>query len=152
MDQATYTLYVDSPTTYSDYVLQLPVAPIVSITSIHSDTGQKYDSDSLVDSSTYSFNAQYGQVILDPNTATKIFESGFRSNKVVCVIGYTSITAPQDLDHAVCVWIAQLHRNKSTQGKEHISQGGSTVRVSPKRMPDEVKEFLYQLRVPGLLL
>ena len=130
----------------------MPIAPISSITSIHSDYSRKYGSDTLIDSSTYTFNKQFGKVFLDPNTATKTFDSGYRANKVVAVIGYTSLTAPQDLDHAICVWVSQLHRNKTTQGKENISQGGSTVRVSPKRMPDEVKEILYPLRVPGLIL
>ena len=152
LDSTTYTLYVDGPTNYDRYTLQLPIAPIVSITSIHSDINRQYLASSLVDGSTYTFNSELGRVYLDPNTATNIFDDGYRSNKIILVAGYTSGTAPTDLVHAICVWASQLHRNKATQGKESISQSNSTVRISPKKMPEEVREYINYLRFPGVVL
>jgi len=152
LDSTTYTLYVDGPTHYDRYTLQLPIAPIVSITSIHSDANRQYLSSSLIDSSTYTFNTELARVYLDPNTATQVFDDGYRSNKIVFVAGYTSVTAPSDLVHAICVWASQLHRNKATQGKESITQSNSTVRVSPKTMPPEIKQYINYLRFPGVIL
>tara|TARA_Y100000593_G_C4316156_1_gene340965 strand:+ start:213 stop:830 length:618 start_codon:yes stop_codon:yes gene_type:complete len=152
LDQATYSIYIDSPTSYDFYTLQLTISPIVSITSIHSDTNRQYLASSLIDSSTYTFNSQLGRVYLDPNIATQTFDTGYRANKVVIVAGYNSVTAPDDLEHAICVWVSQLHRNKASQGKEQITQAQSSIRVSPKSMPFEIKEFLNPLRVPGLTL
>ena len=152
LDQQTYTVYVDSPTRYDLYTLQLSIAPIVSITSIHADSGRQYSSSSLIDSSTYSFSSSLGRVFLNPNTATQVFDDGYRANKVILVSGYTSGTAPDDLIHAICVWASQLHRNKATQGKDSISQSNSTVKISAKSMPYEIKEYLNVLRLPGLAL
>ena len=152
LDVATYTLYIDSPTMYDAYTLQLSIAPIVTIVSIHSDSNRKYESDSLIGASTYSFNSQLGRVYLDPNNAVKTFSTSYRSNKVVITAGYTSITAPDDLEHAICVWASQLHRNKANQGKDQISQANSTVKISPKTMPEEIKEYLNPMRLPGLML
>jgi len=152
LDQATYTVYVDGPTTYDFFTLQLPVAPIVSITSIHTDSNRQYTSGTLIDSSHYTFNAQHGRIYLDPNTTNRNFVTGYRANKVVCTVGYTSLTAPDDLEHAVCIWVSQLHRNKANQGKESITQTNATVRISPKTMPAEVKEYLSYLKNVGVFL
>ena len=152
LDVATYTLFVDSPTTYDAYTLQVPIAPIVTITSIHTSINRKYTSDELIDGSFYTFSSTAGRIFLDPNITTKTFFSGYRANKVVLTAGYTSVTLPDDVEHGICVWIAQLHRQKTTQGKESISQANSTVRVSPKTIPMEVKELINPVRCPELVL
>ena len=152
LDVSTYTVFVDSPTMYDPYTLQLPIAPIVSITSVHADINRRYESDSLIDASVYSFNAQQGRIVIDPNEATIQFKSGYRTNKVVLTAGYTDVSLPDDLEHAICVWCSQLHRNKANQGKEQISQANSTVRISVKTLPDEVKELLNPIRNPRVVL
>ena len=110
------------------------------------------DSPAMYDAYTLQFNSQLGRVYLDPNNAVKTFSTSYRSNKVVITAGYTSITAPDDLEHAICVWASQLHRNKANQGKDQISQANSTVKISPKTMPEEIKEYLNPMRLPGLML
>ena len=152
LDQATYTLYVDSPTDYDFFTLQLPIALIVSITSIHSDTNRQYTSSTLIDSTHYTYNAQLGRIYLDPNNNNRTFFSSYRANKIVAVIGYTSLTAPDDLEHAICVWASQLHRNKANQGKDSITQTNATVKISPKNMPQEVKEYLSGLKNVSVFL
>lgn len=151
LTEATYTMYVDGPTSYDEYTLQLPLAPISSITSIHADIDRQYGSSTLIDATKYTFNSTLGRVYLDPNTATVLFRNGYRANKVVAVCGWNAVTAPDDLEHAIAVWASQLHRNKSNQGKEQITQSNGTVRISPKTMPYEIKEYLGKMKCPSLV-
>lgn len=143
---STHTFYLDRPTNENAQVLQLPMRPVQSVSSIHSDIDRQYTADTLIDSGTYTLDQYLGQVILDPITATDIFERGYRAIKVVCEAGYSNSNLPADLEHGICVWASQLHRNKATQGKDSITQRAATVSISPKNMPPEVKEILAPFR------
>ena len=143
---ATYTFYLNGPTFGNHAVLQLPIRPTNSITSIHSDVNRQYTADTQLSSDDYDLDGLLGQAILDPVNATDGFDRGFRAIKVIANCGYT--TLPSDLEHAICVWASQLQRNKASQGKESITQRASTVRISPKSMPLEVKEMLAAFRGP----
>ena len=151
LDASTYTLYLDGPMNTDAYVLPLPVRPLVSITSIHTDPNRSYGSSTEIDSSTWVLDKQNSRVILKPETATLVFDYGFRAIKVVCSAGYNTSNPPQDLIMAICIWASQLQRNKNNQGKDSISQRQSTIKLSPKNMPYEVKEFLFPLRNQSVL-
>jgi len=142
----TYTFYLDGPTYENPQVLQLPMRPVQSITSIHVDIDRQYGNDTLMDPGDYSLDQYEGKVILDPVEATDVFERGYRSIKVVCEAGFANSFLPSDLEHGICVWASQLHRNKATQGKDSITQRAATISISPKNMPDEVKEILAPFR------
>lgn len=152
LDVATYTFFVDSPTLYDGYTLQLPIAPIVSVTSVHASISRQYDANSLIAPSNYTFSSISGRIYLDPNITTKTFVNIYRGNKVVLTAGYSSVTFPDDAEHAICVWVSQLHRNKSNQGKDQVQIAGNTVKITPKHMPFEVKELLNPIRCPELAL
>lgn len=141
---ATYTFYLNGPTFGNVAVLQLPQRPVNSITSIHSDVNRQYTADTQLSASDFDLDSLLGQAILDPVNAADSFDRAFRAIKVVCNCGYT--TLPADLEHAICVWASQLHRNKATQGKESITQRAATVNLSPKHMPAEVRELLAPFR------
>ena len=143
LESSTYTFYVDSPISSDFYTLQLPIQPVTSITSVHSDSTREYGTSTLIDSSTYSLDQKYGQIILKPKSITRYF-----ANKVICVAGYTSGTLPNDLEHAICVFASFIHRSKSNNGKESITTRNGSVKLTPKKMPVEVKEFLYPYRAP----
>ena len=127
------------------FVLQSPLKPIISITSIHSDVDREYGSDSLIDSSKYEIDKQNGRVILD-DTSPDTFDVGFRAIKVVGSFGFNTSSPPSDLVHAICVYCSHLQRAKSSQGNVSITQRNSTVSLSPRTMPDEVKEILRGYR------
>jgi hypothetical protein len=145
LDQSTYTIFADRPMYNLPYVLQSPLKPIVSITSIHSDVDREYGSDSLIDSSKYEIDKQNGRVILD-DTSPDTFDVGFRAIKIVGTFGYNTSSPPDDLVHAICVYCSHLQRAKSSQGNNSITQRNSTVSLSPRTMPDEVKEILRGYR------
>ena len=145
LDSSTYTLYVDRPLYTQNTVLQLPIKPLVSITSIHSDLNRNYDSDTLVDASKYTLDLENSRVILDDDS-TDYFYSGFRVNKIIGVFGFNTSSPPPDLIHAICVWCSHLQRAKSNQGNESVTQRNSTISLSPRTMPNEVKEILRGYR------
>ena len=149
LDDLTYTIYLDGPSYLDRSVLQLPIKPIVSITSVHSDPNREYGSQHAISGTEYDLDKQNARLILKPKEATQGFDSGARAIKVVCVAGYA--TAPADLEHAICVFVAHLHRAKSAQGKESNAQRGATVNYSPRTMPPEVKEILYSYRGSGIV-
>lgn len=152
MLSATYEFFLDGPTYEDPQVLQIPMRPVQAITSIHSDIDRQYGSDTLIDSSEYTLDQYEGRVIMDPIVATDIFERGYRAIKVVCEAGFANSTLPADLEHGICVWASQLHRNKATQGKDSITQRAATISISAKNMPPEIKEILAPFRESRQLL
>ena len=107
-------------------------------------------SDTQLSADDFELDSLLGQAILDPVNASDGFDRAFRAIKVVANCGYT--TLPADLEHAICVWASQLHRNKATQGKDSITQRAATVSISPKQMPREVKQFLAPFRAPQQIM
>ena len=152
LESSTYILYVDSPMETDSLTLQLPVTPVTAIASIYSDSGREYSEATLIDSSNYELNKSLGRVSLLPPNIPRAFSTGTKSNKVTCTAGFTAGTLPGDLEHAICVYASQLHRNKQTQGKNTINTRAGSVQLSAKNMPVEVKEFLYPYRAPGTIL
>ena len=138
---ATYHFFLDGPTYGNPQVLQLPMRPIQSITSIHIDIDRQYGSETLMDAGDYELDQYEGRVILKPVEATDVFEAGFANNDL-----------PSDLEHGICVWASQLHRNKATQGKDSITQRAATISISAKNMPPEVKEILAPFRESNQIL
>jgi len=152
MEANTTTQYYDGPTFSNGLLLDLRVKPVISVTSVHSDPYQEYGSDTLIPASTYEVDLLKGHIRLLPKNVTEVFERGYRAIKVVFVAGYSSSNIPPDIQHAICVYASQLHRNKTTQGKETVSQRGGSVNISPKTMPQEVKQLLNPYRMSGVIL
>ena len=146
----TYTLYLDGPEYNDSAILQLPVLPLVSVTSVHSDPDRVYGSSTEVTAAEYVTDLANSRLILKTNVSTEGFSTAFRAIKVVCVAGYTA--APADLEHAICVFCSQLHRAKISQGKARASQRGSSADFSTRSMPLEVREILYPLRSSSVIL
>lgn len=141
---STYTLYIDSYWIDDISVLQLPIKPVVTITSVHSDPDRVYGSSTEITASEYDIDKQQGLLIIKTNTSTVGFSRSYRSNKVVGTFGFTLFH--KDVIHAVCVYASQLHRAKSSQGKKSIAIKGTTTSYSPNTIPPEVKEILYPYR------
>ena len=150
LDSSTYTVYLDGPMYTDSSVLQLPFKPVTAITSVHSDPNREYLSQHAIESSEYDLDVYNARLILKPKDATQGFDRGYRAIKVVLTGGYAS--AVGDLQHAICVFVAHLHRAKAAQGKESNSQRGASVNYSPRVIPDEVKEIIYHLRGASVVM
>ena len=144
LDQSTYTLYADRPMYKLSNVLQL-LKPVITITSIHSDASREYPSSSLIDLTKTTNDLENGRVILDDDS-TDSFDVGYRAIKIIGSFGFSTSDPPADLAHAVCVYCSHLQRAKNNQGNESVSQRNSTVSLSPRTMPIEVKEILRGYR------
>ena len=149
LSDQTYTLYIDNSLPDLPYVLSLPIRPVVSVTSWHSDVDRLYGSDTLVPSDDYDLDKENGRIIIK-STSGEAIEQGYRANKVVVVAGFEN--PPDDLEHGICVYAAHLQRAKSTQGKENTTQRNITVSLSPRTMPQEVKDLINPYRVFGRIL
>ncbi len=152
LDAQTYTFHLDGPSSGDALTLWAPIRPIVSIASIHTDINRQYTSDTLIDASQYTFDGHLGRIYLDPISATKIFNTGFRNIKLIVNAGYTSSTASPELKQAICIYASQLQRNKAIQGRTSISGRGGSVSPAPFTFPPEVKQILQPLRNYGAIL
>ena len=148
LDQNTYTLYLDGPKYTQSTVIQLPIKPLVSVTSVHSDVNLKYGSATLIPSASYEIDKQNSRIYLIPEDMTLAFDRGYRALKVICSAGYNTSTPPDDLVQAILVWCSALQRQKASQGKDSITQRGSTVKLSPRHMPTEVRELIKPFMCP----
>ena len=146
----SYTLYLDGPMFTDPNVLQIPIRPIQAITSIHSDPNLVYGASTEITSDEYVLDKQNSRIILLPEKASIGFDTGYRYIKVVLNAGYSQTT--DGLQHAICVYASQLHRNKTAQGKESLGQRGSSTKFSPKDMPYEVKQILNTYRSTSMVM
>lgn len=144
LEDQTYTLYIDNSLPDLPYVLPLPIRPVVSVTSWHSDVDRLYGSDTLVPSDDYDLDKENGRIIIK-STSGEAIEQGYRANKVVIVAGFEN--PPDDLEHAICVYGAHLQRAKSSQGKKSTTQRNVTIALSDRTMPQEVKDLVNPYRV-----
>ena len=151
LDQSTYTLYLDGPTYFDRNVLQLPIKPVVSITSIFSDIERRYEAGSALTLSNIDIDLVNGRLIIKPYSSTA-FDRGYRAIKITFVAGYATGAPPADLVHAICVLCSQLHRAKQTQGKENISIQGTSIKLSERTIPNEVQEILNKFKCPLLVM
>ncbi len=145
LDQSTYTLHLDGPMFTLPTVLQIPIKPVVSVTSLHSDPDLEYSADTLIGSDQYLIDKENSRIILKTDS-TASFDRGFRNIKIVLSAGYDPTSPPEDLTHAICVYASHLQRAKSSQGNQSITQRNSTVTLSARTMPQEVKEILRGFR------
>lgn len=152
LDQATYTLYLDGPMWDNHEVIMLPVRPLVSVASLHSDVDRAYGSSTLVDASEYELDLANARIIQKPNTATTAYDRGYRALKIVCDAGFSTGSSPAELVHAICLQTALVFRNRSNIGRETISQQGSSVKVLSIDIHAEVRRLLYPLRAPYAVL
>ena len=144
LDVNTYTLYIDSYWIDDISVLQLPLKPVVTITSVHADPDRVYGADTEVNSDEYEIDKQQGLLIIKTNTSTVGFTKAYRGNKVVGTFGFTLYH--KDIVHAICVYASQLHRAKTSQGKQSQTVRAASTTYLPNTMPSEVKEILYPYR------
>lgn len=147
---STYTIYIDSYWYNDISVLQLPIRPVVSITSVHADPDRAYTADTEVKSNEYDIDKQQGLLIIKPDTSTVGFTNSYRGNRVIGTFGFTLFH--KDLVHAVCVYASQLHRAKSSQGKKSQSVRNATTTYMPNQIPDEVKQLLYPYRSSQVII
>lgn len=154
MESASYTVYTDrgaSPVLrLSTFAIMLPVAPVTGVTSVHDDADRDYGAGDLVDSGDYDLDGDTGLISLRPTRSHGGWSTSFAAIKVVCTAGFSTI--PDDIKHAAIVQALAWYRGIQRVGTENVSQGGISVRFSPRTLLDDVRATLdrYVLHQNGM--
>lgn len=140
MEDSTYTLYLPGPSRSEPRKLELPVRPVVSITSAYSDPQEDYTSDTQVAAGDMVLDSNLGEIWLTPD-ASSSWSVGGRANKIVVIAGYAS--TPPDLVAICAVLVRHLWNLRNTQGRDNIQQqpDGQTL------IPKPVQQMLGPYRV-----
>lgn len=146
LDSSTYTVYLDGPMKFDGQVLQLPIRPLVSVTTVHSDPDLVYGSSTLISDSDYHLDKENSRIIINP-TAPASYDTGFRNIKVVFVAGFDNTDPPNDLVHAICLLAAGQQRSKQGQGYTNLNARNTTIGFVPRTaFPKEIKQLLAGYR------
>ena len=125
VENTTYTEYFD--VSIGGQIYSLKAYPVTSITTVHNDVDWDYDSDTLVDSTSYQKSAETG--ILYVKTSALI--EGFSALKVVYIGGMATCTEElfddyADLSAAIERQVAFLYKTRTKIGASSVnsSTGG----------------------------
>ena len=138
---ASYTEYFDGE---GKSQVAVKNRPITEITSLHDDPDRNYESDTLIDSTLYTYYPNEGIIkLVDEEGIVNnpgIFCNSQRNVKVVYKAGYTTI--PYDIEQAVNKWVAKLYGQRGKDGVASERLGAYAVSYKEQDMPEDVKRML----------
>ena len=150
MESTSYTQRIDGP---GGRDLTFPVWPLTAISSIYDDPTLDYsDAAYLVASADYAIiDGSEGLIRLASTSSWGNWSTGIQHIEVQATAGYA--TPREDLKYACRVAVRKLWDLRSTQGKESVSQRGtSTTYSEPAWLPIETQMALWGYVLPvGLI-
>lgn len=148
LESSARVRYLDGPRPGEPMELQLPVAPVSAITSVHQSFDETWTSTTLVDASDYALIGPTGRVRVVFDSGVRWY-SGRRVIRVAYTAGYTRESLPGDLLDA----LARLATHTLTLSRggrsESRSRAGGSVTYRSRRIPSDVRESLTPFRQPG---
>ena len=145
LEDVSYVLYLDGP---GGLVVQSPVWPIQSVTSIYDDPDRSYDAASLVAATDYDLDKPVGKIILSNSAVWGSWSSSWRAIKLTVVAGWTTI--PERLKHAVGLTVRHQWRARDLAGVETMTgSSGMSASLRPFTILPEVQQLLAADRLPG---
>jgi hypothetical protein len=146
-DTSTYTRYLEGP---GGRDLQLPVWPIVTVTTIEDDTTEDFNGSTyLVSSSDYTAMRR-GIVRLKQTAAHGSWSrSSFEVIKAVWTAGWTAASAPEPVKHAVVAMTGILWGTRNTLAASSVSSGAQNVSAVTPDLPRHVQQWLAPYRLIG---
>jgi hypothetical protein len=152
-EDQTYTLYLpgrDGQEVSDDgRVLHTP-RPLVSVTTIHSDSDWAYGAGDLVSSDDYLTDLERGMVILKPSSTQGEWLTSWRAQKAVVVCGFSS--PPEGLKLACKQLVAHWYLLRSRHGKTSVSALNDNESLRPETWPESVIQALTPYIQRGALL
>jgi hypothetical protein len=149
LEDATYTLFLRGP---GGRRLIVPVAPVLSVTSIEDDTEEEFDGSELVAATDYvlrdeSQNGNAGIVLLHQAATHGAWSlTDNRVIKIVGVMGY--VTIPDPLKHAATIIATHLYQQRATLGRASIpAPNGQSVSPRPEDLPKEAFTYAAPYRL-----
>ena len=131
--------------------LYLRAWPIISVTTVHEDSGRDYPASSLLTETTdYIVSKPRGALIRVSGSGKSGWETGFRAIKVVYAGGYTNEAAvPHDIKGVGREYTALIYR-EVVRGEQNISglsdSTGNITRFGPARLTESMKQRLWPHR------
>lgn len=144
LESTTYTFFLDGSVVGDASRLDLPMRPIVSVTSVHDDPNRIYPAADLVPSADYEVEQIKGQIDLLP-LSTHAWSGSRRSIRVIAVCGIA--TAQEDLKQAIAAQTKHLWDSRHTQGTVSSTQGGQSQTRKPEVIPQSVRQMVSHLRL-----
>lgn len=145
LEDVSYVLYLDGP---GGLVVQSPVWPIQSVTSIYDDPDRAYAAASLVAATDYTLDKPVGKIILGNSAVWGSWSESWRAIKLTVVAGWT--TVPERIKHAVGLQVRHLWRARDLAGVESMSgPTGMSASLRPFTVLPEVRELLAADRLVG---
>jgi uncharacterized phiE125 gp8 family phage protein len=132
-----YTHYFDGDGVGRAVVLR--EYPVVSVTSVHDDTGRAFGSDTLIASSDYYIHTDEGIIEL---ASGDVFAKGVVNVQVKYKAGYAAGSIPQDLEMA-CIYLAAHwfeERKNIALASRNLKGGGTAGHLHD--LPPQAKEML----------
>lgn len=137
------------------FSLALRRFPIESVSTVHVDTDQLWETDTLLDSDGYRVNKAQGLVFYGTSEG-KRWPAGLQNIRVVYSGGFVKADGTasanvdaQDLEALKAAFLMQLAfewRNKAHLGQQSMSAQGVSVNLAPAKLLPEVSEILEPFR------
>lgn len=150
---ATYTFYLDGPSSRHPRRLKIPMRPIVSVTSLHDDPDWDYGAADLIDSSGYVLDAEAGVLWLRADSG-EAFSRSPRAQKIVVVAGFADPLADGHLLVELCaLTVRHLISAPQRLGLQSMSSSGTTQTLAEQSdlLPRSVRMGLGEYRLGGAL-
>lgn len=147
LEDTTYTLYFDKPSSKDGRRLFLGLRPVQSITSVHYDPNWSYGSgDELTENTDFILDGVSGTLYRHPSS-TQNWGRGLRSIKVVCVAGFATI--PEEIKTAARLLLKHIARLYREQGRTQITVDDVQRQIAPEKLPPAVIQLLADVRLWG---
>ena len=152
LEQTTYTMYLDGldEDARRPEVLQLPLRPIVSVTSVYDDADRAYGSSAQVaEADHFSVDKTGGALVLLGTSTHAWSVNAFEALKVVAVCGLTAGSIPELVKAAVAVTVQANWSKRHTATADQVGVGGDT--FAPSKVPYFVPAEAKGLIAPWVL-
>ena len=148
MEATQYTFTLDGPWAGDTRILVTNHFPITAIASIKQDTSGDWTYATTESSSDYVLDGATGYVYASPGT-TLVWGSGLRHIQIVATIGY-NVGAHKVLTQAIGLLVAHWMALRRTPLTVAMTQGGQTMTLGERGIPQHVRELVWPYRLIGL--
>jgi len=147
LEQATYTMYLSCPDVLNPLILQLPVRPIISVSSVNVDVNREYNaSTALTEGVDFVVDKEQGRLVLTGSTSN-YWTSSFEAIRVVADAGLA--TVPEIVKQACALTVKANWDKRQMQNLDQI-QTGSDNTVFTKfeyHVPPDARDLVSDLEL-----
>lgn len=148
LEATAYTFTLDGPSSDDARILVTNLFPIATLTSVKQDTAGIWSYATTVSSSDYTLDGVTGLIYANPGS-TLAWGSGLRHIQIVATIGYNT-GAHSVLTKAIGQLVAHWMALNRAPAQTSLTQGGQSVTLGERSIPQHVRELVWPYRLTGL--